>query len=290
VNKIIWIASYPKSGNTMMRLFLSSYFYTENGILEDFSILKNIPAFNHMKLFQEIENFPSVDHFVQNPESISLFWQIAQKNINKKKDKKILFLKTHNAQINFKSFNFTEKDLTRAFIYVVRDPRSVLLSSFSHYGHEDYNETLKVIMSDQRYSYAVKSNNRLPEFLLSWRSNFISWHNFGQKNQDLGLIVKYEDMVLNPETTFLKVLTFLEKKIKVKFNNDKFQNSIRSINFKHIQQIENKIGFFERSKNSKKFFRSGKINEWQKKLNSETIKIIKKKLKKEMNYLGYYEE
>ena len=41
---ILWLASYPKSGNTLLRSLLSTYFYTKDGIF-DFELLKNIPYF-----------------------------------------------------------------------------------------------------------------------------------------------------------------------------------------------------------------------------------------------------
>ena len=46
---IIWLASYPKSGNTYVRAFLSAYYFSENGEF-DFSQIKNLINF-HMKNF-----------------------------------------------------------------------------------------------------------------------------------------------------------------------------------------------------------------------------------------------
>ena len=47
---IIWIASYPKSGNTWVRSLLSSYLYTDNGIF-------------NFHLLRKISQFPSRFHF-----------------------------------------------------------------------------------------------------------------------------------------------------------------------------------------------------------------------------------
>ena len=69
---IIWIASYPKSGNTLIRAFLSAYFFTNNGILNDFSYLRNIPPFNSYKNYKDIKNFPKINYFKENPEAISV--------------------------------------------------------------------------------------------------------------------------------------------------------------------------------------------------------------------------
>ena len=41
---IFWIASYPKSGNTWLRILLASYFYTKDGIYDEI-VLKNIDQF-----------------------------------------------------------------------------------------------------------------------------------------------------------------------------------------------------------------------------------------------------
>jgi hypothetical protein len=49
---IIWLASYPKSGNTMLRSMLSAYFFTEDGRF-DFYLLKNIIQFPNINLFRK---------------------------------------------------------------------------------------------------------------------------------------------------------------------------------------------------------------------------------------------
>ena len=51
---IIWIASYPKSGNTMLRSMLSAYFFTEDGKFS-FNLLKNIIQFPNVNLFRKYD-------------------------------------------------------------------------------------------------------------------------------------------------------------------------------------------------------------------------------------------
>ena len=50
-----------------------------------------------------------------------------------------------------------------------------------------------------------RREENLPEFLLSWKTNYLSWLSFFKKNPGLGLIIKYEDMVQEGEKTFLKI-------------------------------------------------------------------------------------
>ena len=284
---IIWIASYPKSGNTMVRVFLSSYFFTKDGILEDFSILKNINNFNNLGNFNRIEHFPKLEYFIKNPLEISKYWKEAQQNIKDYFKNNIIFLKTHNAQIKFNSNQFTNTQLTKAFIYIVRDPRSVLLSSISHYGYSNQCEAKEKMISDKRLSYA-NSNGTLPEFLLSWKTNYLSWHNFLKINPLLGHIVRYEDLLsVNKNEYFYKILDFICSKNNQKINMEKFNNAVESTSFQKLQNIEKKDGFSEKSNNSNSFFRSGTTNEWVEKLDKNIIDEINNIFYKEMKLFQY---
>ena len=52
---IIWIASYPKSGNTWVRSFLSAYLYSNDGSFS-FDLLRKIQQFpkaSYIKQFTE---------------------------------------------------------------------------------------------------------------------------------------------------------------------------------------------------------------------------------------------
>ena len=283
---IIWIASYPKSGNTMLRAFLASYFYTKDGLLKDFSTLKSINAFNNRSNYESIENFPKIKYFQKNPEEIHKYWQIGQENIKKSFLNKIIFLKTHNAQIKFNKYNFTNNLLTKCFIYIVRDPRSVLLSTMSHYGHKSQKEAKEFLISDKHLTYAT-TKGKLPEFILSWKSNFISWQNFYKLNPKLGYIIKYEDLILNREINFYNILEFICNKIGTKINTQKFENALKSTSFKKLKLKEEKNTFDEKSDKAKSFFRSGLTDEWINKLDKEIILEINDIFKKEMKYLKY---
>jgi len=60
MKNINWFSSYPKSGNTMMRLFLSAYFFTEDGIIKDLKIANAIRKFNAKSVFDKLKiNFDS---------------------------------------------------------------------------------------------------------------------------------------------------------------------------------------------------------------------------------------
>ena len=127
----------------------------------------------------------------------------------------------------------------------------------------------------------------LPEFILSWKSNFLSWQNFYAKNNDKGIIIRFEDLVTDPDKYFQLLINFLSKRLKFEINKKKLKNSIQSINFEILQKIEKEKGFEEKSKKSENFFRKGQLNEWKNILESKLIKKINSNLSKEMNYLKY---
>ena len=194
---IIWIASYPKSGNTWVRSFLSNYFSDDNKF--DFTQLKKISKFPQEQILKELNiNFKDFKEIARN-------WIDMQEYINLKN--KTVYLKTHNALITVNNFKFTDTKNTVGFIYLVRDPRDVVLSYASHLGISVEN-TFKVMMSDMGFSVS-KNNEEYKEAILgSWALNYNSWKNFKSVN---GLIIRYEDLVNNPEKSFTKIVNYLNE-------------------------------------------------------------------------------
>ncbi len=282
---IIWIASYPKSGNTWIRSLLGSYFFTKNGIF-NFDVLKSIEQFT--------PHIPDsiLDEKIHYQSKVSKSWIISQKKINE--DNKIHFLKTHNAMCAINGNSFTDKFNTLAAIYVVRDPRNVL-TSISHHYEINQNESLEFLTNKRKIIYPIKpgSKNKSNEndfnFLSDWSTHYNSWKNIGFCPIK---IIKYEDIILNDKKTFISILNFLSKFMKSNINEEKLKNALQSTSFDKLSSLEKKIGFDESvySKNTQKkikFFNLGKKNKWKKMLDKNIAKNIEKTFSKEMNELGY---
>ena len=126
MKKIIWISSYPKSGNTFLRAMLSAFFYSENGIFKQ-DYLKNILEFP-----RDFFKLKTSNNFLNE---INEYAGIQKKISNT--DKEIIFLKTHLANITVnKTISTINKDYSMCAIYIVRDPRNVILSLKNHYNLE----------------------------------------------------------------------------------------------------------------------------------------------------------
>ena len=156
---IIWIASYPKSGNTWVRSLLSAYLYSDDGIF-NFSLLKKIQQFPSEKFFEFfMKDFNDI-------KKQSNYWIAAQDRINLSNE--ITFLKTHSALCTFENNPFTNKNNTKAVIYVVRDPRNIVTSVLNHYSFKNIEESFDFIAKDQ---ITIIGEN-IVQYLGTWQQNY----------------------------------------------------------------------------------------------------------------------
>ena len=163
---IIWIASYPKSGNTWVRALVSSYLFSDK---EDFSfeLLKKIPKFIQQKFITPVIK---LDEIKKEPLKISKFWEIAQTRINL--DSKVKFLKTHNACVSYEGKWFTNKKNTVGYIYIVRDPRAVACSLAKHHAISQEKAVNNLLNENQ---IGVEESDKMTEIISSWKINYQSW-------------------------------------------------------------------------------------------------------------------
>ena len=284
---IIWLASYPKSGNTWVRSFLSSLIYSNNGDV-DFESMKKISQYPLRSHFKGISN--NIDDIY----SISENWINSQNIINS--DKKIKFMKTHHVMCNFGKNSFTNFKNTFGVIQIVRDPRNVITSILNFFSKKNYLEAKEFIFDEKKIigiNLALKkqenvTNNQIITLISSWKTHYNSWKTFN-KNY---LLIKYENLISDPENEFGKIRLYLKKNLNLTFSDEKFYNSIKSNLFLNLKKLENKNGFFENeiSKEDKKyknFFNLGPNNDYKKFLDKKIAVEIEKVFKIEMKELGY---
>ena len=137
---IIWLASYPKSGNTWVRTIINELIYTDNNYDNVFNnASKNIRQFPAYSDFKDSFEFTSQDRTKINKQKLINTtiknWINLQNKINQ--DKKIKLFKTHNLLGKFKidnqEYSFTNLDNTIGVIHIVRDPRSIISSLKNHF-------------------------------------------------------------------------------------------------------------------------------------------------------------
>ena len=278
MKKYIWVASYPKSGNTMLRFFLSALFFTKNGTIDSLETVKHITNFQNLIL--NLPRLPSYDEFKKDISKVCPLWTAAQK-FNSAQIKSALFVKTHSFMGSINNHPLTSNKFTKGFIYIVRDPRSVALSNMHHFKYT-IQESVEELLDNKRIS--LGHGAPVPEIITSWKNHYLSWKKFSEEVP--GIIVKYEDILLNKENEFLKICDFLQKILPFNFNKTKFNKAINSLDFKKLKNLEKKHGFEEKL-HGKYFFRKGLVDEWKNILPDDLHEKITNNLNKEMNELGY---
>ena len=270
---IIWLASYPKSGNTWLRAMLSTYFFLRENEFH-FDILKEIPNFVQSRYFSHLLDLNKLKN---NPLEICNYWNSAQSRINLSNGTK--FFKTHNACISYKEKWFTTKENSSGYIYIVRDPRSVVCSLAAHSNIKIEN-SVDDLLNKNFIGYNGKFS--LAELTCSWKINYLSW----KKKKDFpGIIIKYEDLKDNSYRELEKILLFLQDKIKFDLDKKRIKKTVEICNFSNLRNLENDKGFVEAQNG--KFFRKGKKDSWKNELTPELQKKIENNLKEEMVELGY---
>ena len=278
MKKLIWISSYPKSGNTWVRYFLSNYFYNREKTDFDFDILNKIDKFPPQKYLKERVN---KNELVKNAYNISKYWSPAQENITKTKDK-FLFIKNHNALVSVEGRGLTDAQHSLAFIYIVRDPRDVAVSYSNFDKTVSIDKAVERITSKDLYCHVSKKNPYDVEVLGSWKFNYISWKN--GVSLVPRILLRYEDLVTNTFKTKLKLINFLSNILRLSIDEDHIKFSIKQAEFKRLKKLEQTKKFTE---STSKFFNSGKVGQWETHLSFEQAKKIENFCKNEMKELDY---
>ena len=275
---IVWLASYPKSGNTWMWLFIKSYL---NPPKKKFSLNYHKDDPIMLEPFPDERMFDKLKINYENFFDLSKNWVNLQSLINL--NNKTNYLKTHNAMCTVNNHKFTNIQNTLGAIYIVRDPRDVLIS-YSSYMEKSMDETLKFMLNKETYEVGEFKKKIYNKTLLgSWSDHYNSWKNY--KSREI-IIIKYEDMVNSPSSTFLKVLTYLSKIIKIDVDHTKMDKAIEETSFKNLKSLEINEGF-KTNPSKNEFFRKGVVGDWREKLNKEQVEKIEKAFEAEMIELGY---
>tara|TARA_X000000368_G_C22976996_1_gene688087 strand:- start:93 stop:932 length:840 start_codon:yes stop_codon:yes gene_type:complete len=277
---IIWLASYPKSGNTLLRSILSSYFYSNDGIF----------TFENL---EKISQFPQTSHLmsigvdVDNEKEVFKNFIKAQNYINQDKEK-VKFFKTHSSLCKMYDSNFTDLKNTLGAIYIVRDPRNVV-TSLAHHFNLSLEQAADVMIDKNKLMDKTTKNCKV--FLGSWNFNYNSWKNL--LNQNKYLLIKYEDLINKKKTVLLKIFKYLDSLgLKLNLEMTKLNKAIKTTEFENMKKKEENETFYEaiidsKTGKRKNFFNLGPKNNWRQLLDKKNKYKIEKNFEKEMSELGY---
>jgi hypothetical protein len=274
MGKLIWLASYPKSGNTWLRAFLHNLMRNPNepydiNRLTDFTL-----SDAQMRWYQLFDPRPGPE--ISAEEVAALRPKVHEAMTRAHPD--TVFVKTHNALVEDRGTPMITMEHTAGAIYVVRNPLDVVISYGDHYGLTmDAAITAMATPGLQSVNEEIHCYERYG----SWSEHVMSWTH----RPTPGLhIVRYEDMLSSPHRTFAGVAAFLSLKVA----RDRLDKAIKLSSFKVLREQEKRHGFIERTANSQRFFREGKAGQWRKALTPAQIETMTSIHREQMTRFGYW--
>ena len=272
--KNIFLASYPKSGNTWLRAIIGNLYNFDKEF--NLKTLKSIPLLSIKKNFDEFHNKIYSDNNVLHFDWVSENIIECQKILNNKSNHLNIF-KTHSVRHK----KFTNETVNAGFIYIVRDPRDIVVS-FKNFSGKKFDEIINELLFQKKL---MINTNGAMELLSTWDLHVQSWLNY---NTVPRLIIKYEDLKSNPKEIVLNIKEFLNKiyKLNIDLSDQQIDKIIENTNFNNLKKLENQNGFDEASKHSK-FFRSGNSNQWKDILSKTQLQLIENNLQTLMRYFNY---
>ncbi len=272
-----WIASYPKSGNTWVRLTLDSLL--SGGKSPDFTKPSNIisiaGARSDIDRYLDIESSDLLPHELEEARAELPFLIAQQSSVP-------LFRKTHDCwRLTHTGKPLFPPQITLASIYLVRDPRDIACS-YAHHSDVEIDETID-FMADpnatvSRSIYSLRE--QAPMRLTTWSMHVNSW----LTATPAPLVLRYEDMVTEPEHAFQKMVSHLD----LSYSLEEINISVNKTKFDLLKEQENKNGFsLVETINRKPFFRQGFSGGWRNILTPKQIDKIIKNHGEVMSKMGY---
>jgi len=264
-NKIIWLASYPKSGNTWFRLFLTALL--NDGDL-DINEIKLNGIFSSKPI---VENFTDLDSaYLYDSEAKALQTEVFT-YLEQFYQKKDLFVKIHDAYTyRNDSQPLVPSMCTRCAIYFIRNPLDVVGSFANHIGGTI--DDAITLMNKPNGTLAVQADNynvnkQFKQLMLSWSGHVESWT--GNLPFPV-MVLRYEDMIADTQATFSKALTFMG----IEVAKEQIEAAIAASSFEQLQKKEREKGFHEKGISSPVFFRKGQAGNWKSELNAMQVDSI----------------
>lgn len=280
-DQIVWLSSYPKSGNTWFRCFIDAYLM---GAVDINNLVASVTDDGSQRALPGIADLdPSkmpVD--VQSlTRPMALLRLVLAFELNKQETglEVPLFVKTHNAHMIPNGNELLPKSLTKSVIHIVRDPRDVFVSFAKHMGL-DYDKALEYFMDKYRHLQDAR-RPKLADFISSWSMHVASFANADSHNVK---IFRYEDMKAHPVTVFSEML----RHAGIEPDQARVEKALDLVSLANLKKQEKEKGFKESSPFAKnKFFGDGKTGGWQDKLTPAQVHKLEKGCKLMMKRFNY---
>lgn len=272
---IIWLASYPKSGNTWMRAFLHNLLVNAKEPADINSLHYFTLGEGNAQHYRPFDSRPLST--LSEREVMALRPKVHELLTRASPDS--VFVKTHHFLGEIDGMPLITMEHTAGAIYMVRNPLDVALSYANHFG-VSMDQTIAELANDGTGSKPSDRNAR--QYYGSWSLNVKSWT---QQEVPTLHVVRYEDMQDRAFETFARVAQFLG----LNPPNERLERAIANSSFGALQAQERDRGFVERTEHTR-FFREGKSGAWKSSLSERHVAQIVSDHREQMERFGYVPE
>ena len=281
MGKIVWLASYPKSGNTWVRVFLTNYLRNSDE-RADINDLDGGPIASNRFCFDELVGINASD---LTPEEIERYRPHIYRYLAEEEDGTI-FMKVHDAFVrNDRGEPLFPPSVSAGVVYIIRNPPDVAASLAHHYGIDIDKAVFN--LCDPAYGLVDsvdRLGSQLRQRLLSWSGHVSSWTGVS----DISVrVFRYEDMREDPVSAFSEMVKF----IGLGYDSDRLRKAAAFSDFENLQEQEQAGGFRERPlQASALFFRKGRVGSWRDELRSDQVEKLISAHGEVMHRHGYLDD
>ena len=274
----VWLASYPKSGNTWFRLFLMALLNESEVNIND---METNDMFSKKVLMESVLD---LDSDLLRPSQIAQYQRLTFEHLSRTANKP-LFIKIHDA------FTFSEteglplipENATKMAIYIIRNPLDVTLSLANHVGFT-IDKTIEKLICNPKGRVGHRKNSAYHQFyqpLGNWSMHVASW--LERPNFPVHF-VQYEDLKAQPFETFKAAVVAMDLEV----TDEQIKKAIEATEFEKLKKQEEERGFVERHIPTAPFFHKGQVGRWKEELTAEQIEKIRAVNEHMMRRFGYW--
>jgi hypothetical protein len=275
MGKILWLASYPKSGNTWVRLFLANLFKGDgSGPVALDRIGEATLAEPGTAGFALLDPRPWQDWTVDD---IARLRPRVQERIAATGDG-VVPVKTHSAFVKMKGGTpAINMAVTAGAVYIVRNPLDVAVS-YAHHQGLPADAIIEIIATNM---FATPTNaTNVYEVMGSWSQHVASWT---ASQSPMIHVMRYEDMLADPQGAFEGLVRFM----RIRADDHAVRRAVELTAFDAVAGQERNEAFVERTPAQERFFRAGRAGQWREALTEDQVAAVVATHREQMARFGY---
>lgn len=276
MGNIVWLASYPKSGNTWLRAFLSNLVANRATPLNPDELRDFTDEEARAGRFTELAGRPNTE---LSPEDIAALRPEVHALIARDAQGTRL-VKTHNLCGSFEGYPLFNWQVTAGAIYVVRNPLDVAVSMTHHFGL-GIDEAIDRLADDRVAS--ANDAEFVSHIIGSWSTHVRGWADMAARAPGKVVVLRYEDLLEKPAKHFAKAA----KLIGLGQDRKRIERAAKHASFQTLASLEKNHGFVEAVDEQTRFFYKGRANQWREALDHDQVARIVEAHREQMQRFKY---